>query len=541
MRTRALRYRSPLLWILLPFAFGLVLGRTGHELPLLPGLLICLLLLLACLRLRGLVWSCAFLVTIVLTGLLSYQLHRLRLEAREQLPVREMCCQVRCERVFRAGEDGRFSALGVFVEVAPHLKELKGQRVYMSMKGPKGGVVEQGALWDLQGILSPIAFSPEDRSFDSFLADSGVGFRLTRGTLLRVLEAPGAYRRFCARALGWCGAVVERGIGEQRPKLARILKAMLLGQQSLLDPEQIQRYRQTGTMHLFAISGQHVLLIGLVIQGLLRLCGLRGSRLAVPCLVCLWLFVDITGASPSSLRAFLMFALVEAAVEGWLPMNPLSALCGALLMELVFEPLVFFSAGFQLSYAIVALLLLLAIPLTERLLESYNPLSKIPSASWSVWQARLEWLRRWTFSTAALTYAASVVSLPAGVAYFGLLSQGGLLANLLMVPASSLVIFAGFLSLVFGLLHLGFMSLLLNYASALVLQGMELFLTWFVGLEWTHAKAGFVYPWCGQALLGLLILFCLAAYQARWAGHRLLFAAPGLLVGFVMVLGLRFS
>jgi len=476
-----------------------------------------------------------------LTGLLSYQLHRLRLEARERLPVREICCQVRCERVFRVEEDGRFSALGVFTTVAPHLQELKGQRVYISMRGPMGGLVEQGALWDLQGILSPIAFAPEDRSFDSFLADSGVGFRLTRGTLLRVLESPGPYRRLCARALAWCGSVVEKGIGERRPKLARILKAMLLGQQSLLDPEQIQRYRQTGTMHLFAISGQHVVLIGLVIQGLLRLCGLRGSWLAVPCLVCLWLFVDITGASPSSLRAFLMFALVEAAVEGWLPMNPLSALCGSLLLEFLFEPLVFFSAGFQLSYAIVAMLLLLAIPLTERLLEVFNPLSKVPRASWSVWQSRLEWLRRGAFSIAAVTYAASVVSLPAGVAFFGLLSQGGLLANLLMVPASSLVIFAGFLSLVFGLLHLGFLSLLLNYASALVLQGMELFLTWFVGLGWTHVKAGFVYPWCGRALLGVLILLCLFAYQARWAGYRLFFALPGLLVVLVMLVGIRFS
>jgi len=477
----------------------------------------------------------------LLTGNLSYQLHRARLEARESLPVREIVCRVRCERVFKVETDGRFSALGVLVGAAPHLKELLGQRVYLSLKGAKGEGMGQGAEWEVQGILGAIPFAPEGRSFEGFLADSGVAFRLTRGTLLHVTQGPGAYRRFCSAALAWCDEVVGRGIESRRPQLARVLKAMLLGQQSLLEPEQVQRYRESGTLHLFAISGQHVVLIGLVIQGLLRLGGLRGPRLALPSLLCLWLFVDITGASPSALRAFLMFAFVESALEGWLPMNPLSALCGSLLLEFLFEPLVFFSAGFQLSYGIVATLLLLAIPLTERLLESFNPLATVPVANWRWWQHGLEGLRQWAFATLAVSYAASVISLPAGVAFFGLLSHGGMLANLLMVPASSLVIFSGFLSLVFGLLHIGFMSLLLNYAAALVLQLMEWFLAWFVSLRGTHAEASFSFAWCGNLILSLVLLLCLGAYHQRWSGRWLVFFLPGVVVAGTLLLCLRFS
>jgi competence protein ComEC len=498
-------------------------------------------LLLPCFRLKGLVWSCVFCAAMTLVGMLSFQVHRMRLEEREHLPIREIVCRVRCERVFRVEDDGRFSALGVFVGLAPHLAELKGQHVYISLKGRKGGELEQGAEWKLQGILAPIPFSSDTQSFDGFLADSGVAFRLSRGSLLQVLSPASAYRRFCSDALDWCDSVVSRGIEQRRPRLARILKAMLLGQQSLLEKEQVQRYRESGTMHLFAISGQHVMLIGLVIQGLLRLCGLRSWWLALPTLVCLWLFVDITGASPSSLRAFLMFALVELSLEGWMQSNPLAALCGALLVECILEPLVLFSAGFQLSYGIVALLLLLSIPLAERLREGLNPLASLPAASWQFRHRAFEWVREWAIGSFSVTYAASVISLPAGVAFFGLLSHGGMLANLVMVPASSLVIFSGFLSLVFGLLHLGPLSLILNYASALVLQGMEWFLAWFVSLGGTHARAAFSFAWCGNIVLALLLLLCLAGYQRRWAGHWLFFALPGILVAGALLCFLRLA
>src|SRR5690606_40928374 len=111
-------------------------------------------------------------------------------------------------------------------------------------------------------------------------------------------------------------------------------------------------------MHLFAISGLHIGVIAAGIHAFLSL--LRVPRLPklVTGLTLLWLYVQITGGTPSAVRAFSMVALFQLTLQLRLPGNPVSAVATAALLVLMVDPLQLFSASFQMSYGIVASLLL---------------------------------------------------------------------------------------------------------------------------------------------------------------------------------------
>jgi competence protein ComEC len=363
-----------------------------------------------------------------------------------------------------------------------------------------------------------------------------VGFRLIRCGNWRVERAAGPYARLREAGLQAFSRILDEGILGRRPELAGILKAMMLGRQSELSPEQKQRYMLSGTMHLFAISGLHIAVIAAALGGLIAWLPLGGWGRFLFSASLLWFYVDVTGAAPSALRSYLMVICVQLAWLGRLPGSSLSGLCLATAWVLVLSPLDFFSAGFQMSYGIVAALILYGQPLTEFLLERFDPFAPVPEILRGPGQRTLELLRVWALPTAALSLSAGLVSLLSGIAFFGTLSHGSVLANLLMIPASVLVIHAGFVALVLGLTGWAAAAALFNYAAGLVLWAMDATLAWFVGLPGVYAPLVFRQAWLGGAGLGMFLLLLLACYELRW-GRRggLLWLPPLAATAFVVL------
>ena len=91
-------------------------------------------------------------------------------------------------------------------------------------------------------------------------------------------------RCFAARAR--LANILETNL-EDYPDEANILKALLLGYRSELDPELNQQFAQTGTLHIFAISGLHVGILSLLLIAVLKLCGVPKPYWIVPLLPCL--------------------------------------------------------------------------------------------------------------------------------------------------------------------------------------------------------------------------------------------------------------
>ncbi len=542
---RSLGHRAPLLWLVLPLMAGLWAGRVGLIAPvpwLLAGAgLAGALGLVGAWRGWRVGWVPAVAAALFFTGAASYSLHRPRLEAWDQLPAREARLALEVERVFPSANPRKASGLATVVRADPPLQELAGQRLYFSLKSRRNGAPVRGAVIVAGGVLASIPRDPPFNTFDGYLANAGINFRLSRGKVLAEEKPAPAYARFCARAADQLSAMLGVGVESKRPELVGVLRAMLLGQQHELGEEQTNLFRQTGTMHVFSISGLHIAVIAAAFHALLSLFRLPRCVRVVVELAALWLYVDVTGRAPSAVRAFVMVACVETSLVLRLPRNPLSALVASTLFVVLVAPLQCFSASFQMSYGIVAALLLLGLPLADCWQANGALFQDLPKISWAWHQHLRDAAWRALLGSLALGLASSLVGAITGVLFFNLFTPGALLANLWLIPASTAVILFGLASLLSGLAGFTAGSALANHAAVLVLWVVDRGVHLNVQLPGMWQAAAFRAPWIGVASLAALLAALLAGYAYRWDGWARGFWPPFAVVVLTLIFGVKFG
>jgi competence protein ComEC len=545
MSSRSLGHRAPLLWLVLPLMAGLAAGRAG-EFASVPWLLggalgAAIGAVIAAWRMPRW-WSPAVVVALFLAGNASYVLHRARLAVWDGLPPREAELALRVDRVFPQGDERRAVGLATIVRAEDPVRETAGQRLYFSLTLRKGGVPPvRSAVVRAVGLLAPLARNPPSDSFEGFLAGAGMNFRLTRGIVLREEHAANAYYRWCARAAARFKAALSQGIAAKRPELAGLLRAMMLGETHELTEDQHTLFMQSGTMHLFAISGLNIAVIAGALQAIMVLVRVPlWPRFAVGAAL-LWLFVDITGASPSAVRAFAMAVFFQGAFVLRRPGNPLAAMVASALVVLLVAPLQLFSASFLMSYGIVAALLVLGLPLGEAWLARWTPWRDVPEITWRWWQRAGAEVWRWSATAVAIGIATTLVSAITGVQFFRLLTPGALVANLGLIPAAMLVTLGGFASVVCGLAGWIGGASLCNHASALVLLGVEWTVRWGVQVKGAFVAAHFSAPWIGGAALTALMASLFAGYAGNWRKARGGWWPPFAVVAVALIFGVQFG
>jgi competence protein ComEC len=354
-------------------------------------------------------------------------------------------------------------------------------------------------------------------------------------------RAPSGYYRFCARAAARCNEILGRGIERKRPGLTGLLRAMMLGKTHELSEEQHVLFMQSGTMHLFAISGLNIGVISGALQALLLLLRLPAWLRHGLSAALLWLFVDITGAAPSAVRAFVMAVFLHAAFVLRRPANPLAAVVASALAVLILSPLQVFSASFLMSYGIVVALLVLGLPLGEAGLARWTPWRDIPPVTWAWWQRGIAAGWHGLVTSLAIGVASTLVGLLTGVQFFGLLTPGSLLSNLVLIPAAIGVTLAGFGSLLCGLAGFGPGAELCNHAAAVVLLVIESFVRWSVRWPGAFLTARFIAPWVGPLALTLVMASLFWGYATDWRRERGGWWPPFALVALVLLFGVRFG
>jgi competence protein ComEC len=538
--------RAPLLWLLLPFMGGLaagkLLGGASRLWLLAAGLLLAGAVAGAWRRTAARwLWPAALGAAVALAGLLYYQLRRDRLAEWEALPPREARLTLRLTQQFAQADARRVSGLATVTAADPHLRRLVGQRLYFSLSLPPGAAPPlRSSAIEVIGVLETLPPHPPAASFADYLENAGMNFKLTRARLLREVLPPSRYQRFCHRAAGRLHDILGTGL-EDRPALAAVLRAMMLGQVQELSGEQKGLFMRSGTLHLFAISGLHVGVVALCLQTLLTLGRVPRLPAALAGLSALWLYVDITGASPSATRAFLMCALIVAAFTLRRPGNVLSALAASALLVLLVDPMQLFGASFQMSYGIVAVLLLLGLPLAGALTARWPLFAQLPEVSWRWHHWVRLWVWRWFLNLLGIGLATMLASMLTSVQYFRLFTPGALPANLILIPAASVVIGAGFASLACGLCGFTAGSALFNHAGALLLWLMDAFLRRATALPGLFLPAHFRPDWLGPAGHAALLAVCLAGSAWRWRRSRGGFWPPFALVALLLAGGVEFG
>lgn len=151
-------------------------------------------------------------------------------------------------------------------------------------------------------------------------------------------------RRICGEKLG---IVFEK-------EDAGILSAMLLGDKAELDEETKGWYQAGGISHVLAISGLHISMIGMAIYRLFRKFGVPFFLCAFVSGLLMVLYAVFTGAGIATCRAVIMFLVFLGSQYLGRTYDLLCALSLAVILLLLWQPLLLFSAGFQMSVLAVA-------------------------------------------------------------------------------------------------------------------------------------------------------------------------------------------
>ena len=267
-------------------------------------------------------------------------------------------------------------------------------------------------------------------------------------------------------------AALGRGMPAREATLAR---GFVLGEDERVDPVTVEDFRRAGLSHLLAVSGQNVALLALLAMPLLAALGMPLKTRLVWVLGAIAVYVSLAGAGPSILRAGVMGGVGILATLAGRRGSRLYALAVAAVVTLAIDPTIAADVGWQLSFAAVLGILLLAGPLR----------------AWIAARIGARGGRAALAEGAALTIAATLATAPLIAFHFESLSTTTLVANLLALPAVAPAMWLGMLVAI-GAQVPGFPVEVLNAVNAPLLAYIAQVAAWCGRPSWAylHVRIG---------------------------------------------------
>ncbi|MBO4476010.1 MAG: ComEC/Rec2 family competence protein [Bacteroidales bacterium] len=246
-----------------------------------------------------------------------------------------------------------------------------------------------------------------------------------------IAGAPRNISLFPAALDSLCGAIDAAGFPGKNS--GAIITALLTGRRGALPRSTVEAFRRSGASHILALSGLHLGIIYLFICRLLIPLGNtpagRFFRSCIAVSLC-GFYTVTTGASPSTVRAFLFIVVNEAgrSLSGRIR-SPAGTFSTALMIQLAVRPSLIASAGFQLSYLAMLGIILL-----------YPGLS--------TWYPGRRGLLKGIWNAAALSSSCQLFTAPAAWWHFRSLPRYYLITNLLALPMTECIIVTALVCLI---------------------------------------------------------------------------------------------
>jgi ComEC/Rec2-related protein len=252
--------------------------------------------------------------------------------------------------------------------------------------------------------------------------------------------------RAAQKSRAWMQNALCRGL-EDAPEVQNFLSGIVLGLRHQT-PEDIEEpFQQTGTLHLFAVAGLHVGIVASLLWMLTTVARLSRKAAAATIIPLLFFYAAVTGLHVSSLRAATMASILIGGFFFERKAFLFNSLAAAAFFILCWNTNELFSAGFQLSFAVVGAIVLLADPLFAFSRRWTAPDPFLPPA---LLRGPRRWMHsgyEWLCGGASVSLAAWAGSLPFILWYFHLVTPISLLANLVVVPIAFFVLAIALLSL----------------------------------------------------------------------------------------------
>ena len=206
--------------------------------------------------------------------------------------------------------------------------------------------------------------------------------------------------------------------------------ALILGYRDEVPEEILTAYSQTGAMHVLAVSGLHVGIVFLILNFFLKrvkwqIPAWRYFKVAL-ILTAIWTFALVTGASPSVIRATVMFSFVTVGEAMYRHKKFYNTLAASAFCLLVYNPYWLASVSFQLSY--------LAVFGIVYFQQKFSRLLVIEN----------KWLD-YCWQLVCVSLAAQLMTLPLALYYFNQFPTYFWLSSLLLVPLAGVELGLGLL------------------------------------------------------------------------------------------------
>lgn len=265
-----------------------------------------------------------------------------------------------------------------------------------------------------------------------------------------------------------------------------IIQALFLGQRDTISEETYTDYKNAGAVHILAVSGLHIGILLLFLEFMLRPMELlpKGKTLKLVVIVLLlWGFAFLAGLSASVVRAVTMFSFVAYAMYLNRPSNTFNILALSMFfILLVFDPMLLFNVGFQMSYAAV-----FAIVWVYPILQKF-------------WYPK-NWLIRKVWQLLSVSIAAQVGVLPISLYYFHQFPGLFFISNLLIIPFLGLILGLGIIVIALVLLNIAPNSLIALYNSIIGIMNSV--------IKWVAQQEAFIFKNISFDSVQLVLTYCL--------------------------------
>jgi competence protein ComEC len=305
-------------------------------------------------------------------------------------------------------------------------------------------------------------------------------------------------------------AGIDRTVGGEP---GEFLKGLLIGERSGIPVTTRQAFVNAGVAHVLAVSGSNVAVVAAVlvaVLGFLRLPRLLNS-IAVAGGVLFYMM--ITGNQPPIVRATIMALVLLFGRLVQRNTNAYNTLGIAALMILAIDSRQLYDVGFQLSFGAVLSIVFLY-PRMNRWISRLKPSTRFRQAI------------LWLLQLCAVSLAATLGTLPLTALSFGRVSIIGILANIVVIPATSLSVVLGCITSVVGFLS-PWLEAIYAGVNSMVLRGTLAIIEISGGLPFAYVDTLRVRPVDALPFYALLF-FCVYLGRPTIARRMLIFLAFGL-------------
>nr|WP_294859502.1 ComEC/Rec2 family competence protein [uncultured Fluviicola sp.] len=263
--------------------------------------------------------------------------------------------------------------------------------------------------------------------------------------------------------------------------------ALLLGDKADIDQEVLDSFSNTGAMHVLAVSGLHVGIILIIFQYILSFFSrwISKKQSILFSVVLIWGFGLLSGASPSVIRAVVMFSILALGQVLSRKNNGMNNLILSAIVLLMYDPYYLFDIGFQLSYvALIGILLF------------QNPVYKLILV-------KQKWLD-WLWKGSAVGIAATIATTPFMLYWFHQFPNYFLLSNIVVMLLGFIVLL--FLIILIFTAWIPYFNSLVIFLTAVSLQALV------IGIQTVDRIPGGVSSGFELNFLQFLIIGTLIAY-----------------------------